>query len=46
MNNHKVFISHSGVQKPLVEAILSYVGIDYAKVDSYCFESGGELTLF
>ena len=38
--NHKLFISHSSVQKPFVEEMLQYVGHDYMVVDKYTFESG------
>lgn len=41
--NHKLFISHSSVQKPFVEELLSHVGHDYMVVDKYTFESGEEL---
>lgn len=41
--NHKLFISHSSVQKPYVEKLLHSIGYDYAVVDKYTFESGEEL---
>lgn len=41
--NHKLFISHSSVQKPYVELLLQSIGYDYAVVDKYTFESGEEL---
>lgn len=41
--NHKLFISHSSVQKPYVEDFLKIIGYDYAVVDKYTFESGKEI---
>lgn len=41
--NHKVFISHSSVQKPYVEELLKVIGYDYGVIDKYTFESGKEL---
>nr|DAQ41609.1 MAG TPA: TIR domain [Caudoviricetes sp.] len=41
--NHKLFISHSSIQKPYVEELLRFVGYDYAIVDKYTFESGKNL---
>ena len=39
----KVFISHSSIQKPIVEEIVRYIGNDFSFVDKYTFESGKEL---
>ena len=41
--NHKLFISHSSVQKNYVEELIEHIGRDFAIVDKYTFESGQEL---
>lgn len=42
-DNYKVFISHSSAQKDFVSEVVRELGRDYAHVDMYCFEAGGEL---
>lgn len=39
----KVFLSHSSVQKPLVEAVANEIGWDFAILDKFVFESGRKL---
>lgn len=39
----KVFLSHSSVQKPLVEAVASELGWDFAILDKFDFESGRKI---
>lgn len=39
----KVFVSHSSLQKPIVEEIVHYIGNDFTFIDKYTFESGKEL---
>lgn len=39
----KVFLSHSSVQKPLVEAVANEIGWDFAILDKFDFESGRKL---
>ena len=39
----KVFLSHSTVQKPIVEAVANELGWDFAILDKFDFESGRKL---
>ena len=39
----KVFISHSSVQKPVVEEVANQLGRDFSIVDKYDFESGRKI---
>ncbi|MBF1627058.1 MAG: toll/interleukin-1 receptor domain-containing protein [Prevotella sp.] len=40
---HKMFISHSSVQKPYVEELVKLIGTNFLAVDKYTFESGERL---
>lgn len=39
----KVFLSHSSVQKPIVEEVANEIGWDFAILDKFVFESGRKL---
>ena len=39
----KVFLSHSSVQKPIVEEVANDIGWDFAILDKFVFESGRKL---
>ncbi len=39
----KVFISHSSAQKPFVEKVAEYIGLDYVHLDKFDFEAGRKI---